>query len=658
VKSTIFLIILCIHFYVAQAQLESNIWYFGHNAGITFSNSPPTALTNGALDTREGCATICDNTGNLLFYTDGITVYNKLHQIMDNGNGLNGDPSSTQSAIIVPKPASNNIYYIFTVDAFGSNEGLQYSEVDINLNAGLGKVISKNIILLQPTSEKVTVAKHSNNSSYWVITHGVGSNNFYSFLITATGINTTAIISSVGLTQQNDYSVVGYLKISSNNHKLASARWSMPGIIEIFDFNNTNGQVSNNQLIASNEEFYGVEFSPNNNLLYVSLFNPSKIYQFDLSASNIANSKSTIYNNSIYFGGALQIGLDNKIYFCQENNPFLSVINNPDNINCNFYSNTISLNGKLSNIGLPNIIPSLIIINNCIPVATFNSSKINICQGEQIIFTNTSSVPTTTQKWLINNQQFDTCYNSSYIFNNAGQFDISLIVFNDTCSDTSNLIINVNPVAYKILNPKICQGDTFKIDNHNYISSGTYIDTLTTNSGCDSIIRTNLTITAFPDINLGSDTTICFGEAFSLDASTVNGTYLWQDNSINSVFNVSEQGLYWVRVSIDTCSISDSIKIYITDCSVILEMPNIITPNNDGLNDIFLPVKIKNVLKMNTLIYNRWGNLIYESDKFNVEWDGKHNGNLVSDGIYYWIIKYTDIYGKESTIKGSLTVLR
>ncbi|MCX6231349.1 MAG: gliding motility-associated C-terminal domain-containing protein [Bacteroidetes bacterium] len=657
-KYLIFLFIFFINFYVAQAQLESNIWYFGHNAGITFSNSPPTALTNGALDTREGCATICDNTGNLLFYTDGITVYNKLHQIMDNGSGLHGNPSSTQSAIIVPKPSGNNIFYIFTVDAYGGSGGLQYSEVDMNLNAGIGKVINKNIIILQPTSEKVTVAKHSNNSSYWLITHGINSNDFYSFLISSTGINTTAVISSVGLTQLYDVSVVGYLKVSSNNHKLASARWSAPGILEIFDFNNTNGQVSNNQLIASNEEFYGVEFSPNNNMLYVSLFNPSKIYQFNLLASNIANSKTTINSNSFYFGGALQIGLDSKIYYCQENNPYLSVINNPDNINCNFYQNTISLNGKLSNIGLPNIIPSLIIINNCVPVASFNSSQTNVCQGEQIFFTNTSSVPTTSQKWLINNQLFDTNYNSSYIFNNAGQFNISLIVFNDTCSDTSDLIINVNPVAYSILNPNICQGDTFKVGIHNYISSGSYIDILTTNSGCDSIIKTNLTITAFPVLNLGNDTTICNGEPFLLDVSTVNGIYLWQDNSVNSVYNISDQGLYWVKVSIDSCSITDSIYIYTRDCSAILEMPNIITPNGDGINDILIPAKIKNVLKMHTMIYNRWGNKIYETDKLNIEWDGKINDRIVADGVYYWIINYTDINGKEKMIKGSLTVMK
>jgi urease alpha subunit len=97
------------------AQKEANIWYFGANAGLDFNSGTPVALLDGALDTIEGCATISDTDGNLLFYTDGITVFNKNHTIMLNGMGLNGDTSTTQSALIVPKPNDENTYYIFTV---------------------------------------------------------------------------------------------------------------------------------------------------------------------------------------------------------------------------------------------------------------------------------------------------------------------------------------------------------------------------------------------------------------------------------------------------------------------------------------------------------------------------------------------------------------
>ncbi len=100
------------------AQKEANNWYFGYNAGITF-NTPdgsPVALLYGALHTDEGVATISDKDGNLLFYTDGITIWNRKHEQMQNGKDLMGSPTSTQSAVIIPMPCSNNLYYTFTVD--------------------------------------------------------------------------------------------------------------------------------------------------------------------------------------------------------------------------------------------------------------------------------------------------------------------------------------------------------------------------------------------------------------------------------------------------------------------------------------------------------------------------------------------------------------
>ena len=86
------------------AQKEGNIWYFGSNAGIDFNTEIPTAITDGAMDTPEGCATMCDNMGNILFYTNGVTVWNSEHEVMPNGDELFGNVSSTQSAIIIKKP--------------------------------------------------------------------------------------------------------------------------------------------------------------------------------------------------------------------------------------------------------------------------------------------------------------------------------------------------------------------------------------------------------------------------------------------------------------------------------------------------------------------------------------------------------------------------
>ena len=105
--------------FVADGQRNDN-WYFGARAALSF-NPPagqpvPAALPNSVMVADECSASISDEDGKLLFYTNGITVYNKVHQQMLNGYGLNGNISTVQIAI-VPVPGNDSIFYIFTADA-------------------------------------------------------------------------------------------------------------------------------------------------------------------------------------------------------------------------------------------------------------------------------------------------------------------------------------------------------------------------------------------------------------------------------------------------------------------------------------------------------------------------------------------------------------
>lgn len=139
----IFKVLLLLLSFNAVAQKEANIWYFGGKAGLDFNSGSPVALTNGQLNTLEGCASISTASGNLLFYTDGKNIYNKNHQIMNNGSGLLGHLSTSQSATIVPMPGSASLFYVFTLDAGGGTEGLRYSVIDMSLDGGLGSVTAK-----------------------------------------------------------------------------------------------------------------------------------------------------------------------------------------------------------------------------------------------------------------------------------------------------------------------------------------------------------------------------------------------------------------------------------------------------------------------------------------------------------------------------------
>ena len=367
-KSYILILVLLLSLPLFSQVGPTSNWYFGTNAGITFNSGTPVALTNGALTTTEGVATISDNSGNLLFYTNGITVWNRNHLIMTNGNGLLGDFSSTQSAIIVQKPLSNNIYYIFTSDNDAGTDGIRWSEVDMTLSGGLGAITTnKNLALLSPAQlscEKLCAVRHCNNQDIWIISKDWNSNVFRCWAIGDVMIGTspwyiqawsgTGVISS-GATQGS----YGQLKASPDGRKLAACYYGLTGginKIEIYDFDPSTGWASNAQTISTEAGIYGCEFSPNGKVLYGGC-NQGLLLQWNLCAGTIAQIRAsrTVISNLGPFIGSLQIGPDSKIYVTRGTTS-LSVINSPNTLGlgCGYSDLSISLAGRNGRMGLPN----------------------------------------------------------------------------------------------------------------------------------------------------------------------------------------------------------------------------------------------------------------------------------------------------------------
>ena len=372
------------------AQGEANVWYFGFGAGIDFNTEPPSTLTDGMLSTDEGCSSISDANGNLLFYSNGETIYNQNHQIMENGTGLDGHFSTTQSALIVPQPLSPNLYFIFTVGAeagfFGNDTGLSYSIIDMELDNGNGAVIEKNIQLLSYTTEKQTAVRHANGRDIWIVTHLFESNAFYSFLLTCDGVQPDPIISYVGKSHIEPNlgcceatSTLGCMKSSPDNKKIAVVWSELTGLdtqvgsvrgdwhLEVFDFDNSAGKLSNpiSMSYGNNSNLnksYGICFSPDNSKLYQTVYQgvPSnKIFQYDLTVDDIPASQTIITEEYIKAFGTMEIGPDGKIYIARTNgHKFLSVINNPNAFgdDTNYEKEGVSLGGINSTWGLPNIL--------------------------------------------------------------------------------------------------------------------------------------------------------------------------------------------------------------------------------------------------------------------------------------------------------------
>lgn len=352
---------------------QGNIWYFGVNGGLDFNSGSPVVINDGQLDTREGCATIADPNGNILFYTNGVTVWDRNHAIMPNGTGLLGDPSSSQSAIIVPQPDSPALYYIFTVSDLSSNDGFRYSIVDLRLNGGTGDVVTtdKNVLLFGNTTEKVTAVRHCNGKDFWVVGHPSNTNLFNVYNLSSTGLNVTPVTSTVGTVIGSGFDMPGYLRASATGDRLAMAFYNQ-ATVELYDFDNSTGLVTN-PITLSNASWgrpYGLEFSPNGNILYASKLNaPAQILQFDLSSgvqATILASTTVIANSaSQYQYAALQNGPDGKLYVARPNgssatNPFLAEIQFPNvlGVGATFVDMSIDLSPGRSYFGLPNFVPS------------------------------------------------------------------------------------------------------------------------------------------------------------------------------------------------------------------------------------------------------------------------------------------------------------
>ncbi|QZK91542.1 T9SS type B sorting domain-containing protein [Flavobacterium sp. CHNK8] len=441
------------------AQGEANIWYFGERAGLDFNSGTPVALTNGKQTTYEGSATISNSAGQLLFYTDGVSVYNKNHLLMENGSDLRGNNTSTQSAIIVKKPKSSTIYYIFTCDAQGSNEGIKYSEVDLSLNGGLGAVTSnKNILLFTPTTEKLTAALNRTGEGVWVITHGYGSNNFYSFFVDNSGVNSIPVISSAGVEVAGAQDAIGSMKVAPTGDKLICANLS--SLTELFNFNNQTGVVSNPRLITNKPKTYGVEFSQSGKIAYLTTGSdiPKKfeLNQYDLTAINIPGSEinlvTTIYRESSPL--ALQLAPDGKIYVANDLVPYLSAIANPNvlGIGCNFQLKAVDLKGRLSYAGLPQFTPSNLQVTIKIQ---------NNCLGESASFSLDSNREIIAAQWDFGDGNSSTDLNPNHFYSSIGNYTVSVKATSNTgvTTETKNIVIYELPTASQPQNISICDNN-------------------------------------------------------------------------------------------------------------------------------------------------------------------------------------------------------
>lgn len=377
-KKLFTLLITCGIISLATAQHEADKWFFGTGAALDFSSGSPIVITS-PLNTTEGTAAVADANGNLLFFTNGVEVYDSTKTIMPNGSGLTGDISSTQSALIVPSLSSTSQYYIFTTGADGAGD-FRYSIVDMNLNGGLGDVVvaTKNTFLTDSITEKIAAVY--DEGGIWIVTHKWGSNQFYAYHLVLSGLE-PPVITNVGTVHntsaiQNTY---GQLKFNNCGTRLACAI-GYQDILELFDFDLSTGVVSNPMAINMAEHVYGAEFAAEGRFLYVTSYtSTAKLSQFDSSLPTvplIAASQIPIGIADDLYG--MQLGPDGKIYVSHSFSfPYLGVINIPDTsgYGCNYINTGVNLD------------PLSMGVNGALSLPGFMQSYLKVATGVSCVIT-------------------------------------------------------------------------------------------------------------------------------------------------------------------------------------------------------------------------------------------------------------------------------
>jgi len=342
----------------ANAQNEAKIWYWGNGHGLDFHYTPPKLLNDGAIYTQEGSSSICDADGNLLFYTDGVTVWNREHQPMPNGTGLRGHWSSIQGAMIVRKPESEHLYYIFT-----NGEGQStryYSVVDMRKENGLGDVVEKNVFKFYDALELQNSVLHANGSDVWVFCFLV-PNLLVATLETSNGVTQVVITTPKNCYAQNQLG--GQIAVSPNgkhialsvtDHSQSSQVTQFRHPIYIFRFDNNTGETQ----FLTEIHTYGMprvttlSFSADSKYLYWThgsntnvmkhLVNRVKVTEAGIS--DIERSPLDLFFNTgcksdtskgilQRFFFSLQLAVDGNIYFIQR----CDCMDCPDELKQEFY---------------------------------------------------------------------------------------------------------------------------------------------------------------------------------------------------------------------------------------------------------------------------------------------------------------------------------
>lgn len=346
------------------AQQYDKVWALSSPVStLTFDGDSvtPGVIADSTTLSFVTIGSICDSSGNFLFYSNGLAVRNRYGHIMPHGDSLSypsrfysyqipQGEASQQALVILPLPNDSNLYYIFhftptdTVLAQGGYEAnnLYYSIVDMRLDSGRGDLIEKNVPILQHqilSASRIAACRHANGRDWWIVQPAWHENIYYKFLLTPEGIK-GPFIQQIGPKYGVANELSAYSLFSLDGSKYASV--TPISYVVVMDFDRCTGLFFNPDSLYNNDSTDPIHspasggaslaFSPSGRYLYVD--NPTELNQYDLQSAHIGNGIPIEKDTNVFQMGILQLAPNGKIYIgCWNGGSYkIHVIEHPDSL--------------------------------------------------------------------------------------------------------------------------------------------------------------------------------------------------------------------------------------------------------------------------------------------------------------------------------------
>lgn len=389
-KKTFIYLTLCLFPFLTSAQKEDNTWVYGRFNGsgvgeIKFDTgiSGNWLSVNGFTNLSATRAVISSPTGQLKLYSNGAVVVNAQHDTIVNGTGLSPCNYTTsvamygllipQGALFLPLPKDSNTYYLFHTAMNDASPtytlAFYYSIVNTELYSGKGAIIQKNVLLTSDSlsASGLTAVRHANGRDWWILQSDNRSNFFYCILLQPDGVH-GPYKQWLGLNSHNDNA---HARFTPDGNKYIKYDGYVTQKIFIYDFDRCTGLLSQTPTlidVSDSLETWSdgdIAISPNSRFLYLN-GNYTKMYQYDLEATNVAASRTLV---ATYDGAENPLGMpsmfncatlapDGKIYWDSGEGTYsYHVINAPDSLGlaCNLVQRQYTLPGwGNSQRGMPN----------------------------------------------------------------------------------------------------------------------------------------------------------------------------------------------------------------------------------------------------------------------------------------------------------------